>query len=69
MKKIINKISNKISKKMMLRELMSNNAGMGVVEVIFIILGLISLAVIFKSQITTIVNSLFTTMTNKVNTF
>lgn len=63
------KIINKISKKLMLRELMSNNAGMGVVEVILIILVLISLAVIFKSQITTIVNSLFTTMTNKVNTF
>lgn len=49
--------------------LSDNNKGMGVIEVILIIIVLIGLAVIFRTNITSIVNSLFNKITTKVNTF
>ncbi|MBD8942854.1 MAG: hypothetical protein EGR71_10130 [Clostridiales bacterium] len=48
---------------------MSDNSGMGVVEVILIIIVLVGLVVIFRTQITKIVNTLFSKLTSKINTF
>lgn len=49
--------------------LKDNNRGMGVIEVILIIVVLIGLAIIFRNNITNIVNSLFNKITSKINTF
>lgn len=52
-----------------LRELVIEEEGMGTVEVILIIVVLVGLVVLFKDQITKIVNNLFnkiTTQTGKV---
>ena len=43
--------------------------GMGTVEVILIIVVLIGLVIIFKNQITAIVNNLFGKITNEVDKF
>lgn len=70
------KLKNKIYKsinnlyyKARLNQLMSDNSGMGVVEVILIIIVLVGLVVIFRTQITKIVNTLFSKLTSKINTF
>lgn len=47
--------------------LCDDNRGMGVVEVILIILVLVGLVVVFKNNITTIVNNVFKKITTKVN--
>lgn len=65
LKKLYIKSGNTFNK-LLLRD---NNAGMGVIEVILIIVVLIGLAVIFKNNITNIVNSLFNKITSKINTF
>lgn len=52
-----------------LKEFFVEEDGMGTVEVILIIVVLVGLVLIFKSQITTIINNLFskiTTQTDKV---
>lgn len=41
--------------------------GMGTVEVILIIVVLISLVIIFKSQLTTLVNNIFKKITSSAN--
>lgn len=43
--------------------------GMGTVEIILIIVVLIGLVIIFKNQITAIVNNLFSKITNEVDKF
>lgn len=48
---------------------LKDESGMGVVEVILIILVLVGLALIFKTQITNIANSIFSSITNQVNSF
>lgn len=48
-----------------LRELFREEDGMGTVEVILIIVVLVGLVVIFKNQITGIVNKLFQKITNQ----
>lgn len=58
-----------LKNRLYLNELAKDNKGMGVVEVILIIVVLVGLAVIFKSKITGIVNTLFSKITSKVNTF
>ncbi|MBQ3545502.1 MAG: hypothetical protein IJA34_11050 [Lachnospiraceae bacterium] len=58
-----------LKNRLYLNELAKDNKGMGVVEVILIIVVLVGLAVIFKSKITSIVNTLFSKITSKVNTF
>lgn len=65
LKKLYIKSGNTFNK-LLLRD---NNAGMGVIEVILIIVVLIGLAVIFKNNITNIVNLLFNKITSKINTF
>lgn len=43
--------------------------GMGVIEIILIIVVLVGLALIFKNQITSIANSIFSTIRSQVNSF
>jgi Flp pilus assembly pilin Flp len=65
----MNKLIISVTNKLYLKKLSEDNSGMGVVEVILIIVVLVGLAVIFKSRITTIVNSIFSKINSKVNTF
>ena len=55
-------------KTMRFRNFLKEEDGMGVVEVILIIVVLIGLVIIFKDQITTVVNNIFEAITNKTNT-
>ena len=48
-----------------LKEYVQDDAGMGTVEVILIIVVLVGLVLIFKKQITTIVNDLFDSIVTK----
>ncbi len=50
-----------------LRGFLKDEEGMGTVEVILIIVVLVGLVLIFKNQITSIVNSLFDSITSKSN--
>ena len=47
------------------RQFLTEEDGMGTVEVILIIVVLVGLVVIFKDKITDIVNSIFTKITNQ----
>ena len=49
--------------------LQNNNAGMGVIEVVLIILVLVGLALIFKSKITYVLNSIFGKITTSIRSF
>lgn len=46
----------------------SDNKGMGVVEIILIIVVLVTLVLIFKTQMTSIVNAIFSTLKTKIKT-
>ncbi len=50
-----------------LKQAFSDNRGMGVIEVILIIVVLIGLVIIFKSQITSLVNSILSKITSQAN--
>ena len=50
-----------------LRELLSEEEGMGTVEIILIIVVLVGLVIIFKGRITTIVENLFDKITTQTN--
>lgn len=45
----------------------NNEEGMGVVEVVLITIVLVGLVILFKSQITALVNSILTKMFNQAN--
>lgn len=47
----------------------NDNAGMGVIEVVLIILVLVGLALIFKSKITYVLNSIFGKITTSIRSF
>ena len=47
--------------------MMAENAGMGTVEVILIIVVLVGIVIIFKSQITDLVESIFSKITKQAN--
>lgn len=49
------------------RQLLIEEDGMGTVEVILIIVVLVGLVLIFKEQITKIVNSIFSKITSQTN--
>ena len=51
------------------KDFLHEEDGMGTVEVILIIVVLIGLVIIFKNQITAIVNDLFGKITNEVDKF
>ena len=67
--KTVNKVRNWMDRKMIVwRNFMSvENAGMGTVEVILIIVVLVGIVIIFKSQITDLVESIFSKITKQVN--
>ncbi len=50
-----------------LRDFLKEEDGMGTVEIILIIVVLIGLVIIFKEQITKIVNAMFSKITNKID--
>lgn len=50
-----------------LRQLWAEEDGMGTVEVILIIVVLVGLVVIFRKQLTSLVNSLFSKITQQAN--
>ena len=52
---------------MKIKELIKGEAGMGTVEVILIIVVLIGLVIIFKKQITALVNTIFDAINEKAN--
>lgn len=51
------------------KQFLEEEDGMGTVEVILIIVVLVGLVIIFKEEITEVVNSLFDKITKKTNTF
>lgn len=55
--------------RLMLKQISEDNRGMGVIEVMLIIVVLVGLVVIFRNNITSIVNMIFNKLTSKVNTF
>ena len=50
------------------KALWKDESGMGTVEIILIIVVLIALVIIFKTQITSLVNTIFATITEDANT-
>lgn len=52
-----------------LRQLVQEEDGMGTVEIILIIVVLVGLVLIFKDQLTSIVNSIFSKITKQTNKF
>ena len=48
------------------RQFLTEEDGMGTVEVILIIVVLVGLVIIFKEKITEVVNSIFTKITNQI---
>ena len=49
------------------KQFLAEEDGMGTVEVILIIVVLVGLVILFKNQITQIVNSIFSKITNQTN--
>lgn len=63
------KIENVVQEiRMRVRMNLSNTDGIGVVEMILILVVLIGLVLIFKSQLTTLVGDIFDTITNESST-
>ncbi|MBQ0028619.1 MAG: hypothetical protein KBS96_08480 [Lachnospiraceae bacterium] len=50
-----------------LKKFLLDEDGMGTVEIILIIVVLISLVIIFKSQLTSLVNTIFSKITSQAN--
>ena len=63
---LINNIKNKIAERFF--KFIHKEDGMGVVEIILITIVLISLVIIFKSQISSLVNTILGKMSSKANT-
>ena len=55
--------------KKQIRELVSSEEGMGVVEIVLIILVLVGLALIFRNQITAIANGIYESIKSQVSEF
>ena len=69
---IVNRVKdliNKIKGNIITSNLAEDNRGMGVIEVILIIVVLVGLVMIFRTQITTIVNNVFVKLASKISTF
>lgn len=52
-----------------LKNINSNNKGMGVIEIVLIILVLVGLVIIFRNQITAIITNVFSKVTKEINGF
>lgn len=50
-----------------IKQLFTEEDGMGTVEIILIIVVLVGLVILFKNQITAIVNSIFSKITSQTN--
>ena len=61
----MNNIMNNIKREA--KKFWNDEDGMGVVEVVLITIVLVGLVVLFKKQITDLVNSVLSTMTNQAN--
>lgn len=46
-----------------------NNKGMGVIEIVLIILVLVGLVIIFREQVTNIIYAIFSRVTSEINQF
>ena len=55
--------------KKQLKKMLANDDGMGVVEIVLIILVLVGLALIFKNQITAIANGIYDSIKSQVSNF
>lgn len=64
---MVQKVKNALRKLFGRVGLYENNSGMGVIEVILIIVVLIGLVIIFKGQITTLVNNILSKITTQAN--
>lgn len=53
----------------LLKEVNTNNKGMGVIEIVLIILVLVGLVIIFRNQITAIITNVFSKVTKEINGF
>lgn len=71
MDKLFLQLQTRVLKKFMESKysLANNNAGMGVIEIVLIILILVGLAFTFKGKITQTFNTIFNSITSKVNSF
>lgn len=67
--KKLNKVRNWVDRKVIEWKnfMTAENAGMGTVEVILIIVVLVGIVIIFKSQITDLVETIFSKITKQVN--
>lgn len=67
--KRLNKVRNWMDRKLIAWKyfMTAENAGMGTVEVILIIVVLVGIVIIFKSQITDLVESIFSKITKQAN--
>ena len=52
----------------LLRSFWNDETAAGVVEVLLVLIVLVGLTVIFKSQLTSVVNNIFSKLTSNVNT-
>lgn len=63
MKKILNSVKNKLN------YFIKEEAGMGVIEIVLIILVLVGLAFVFKTQITGVADGVYKSIKTQVNSF
>lgn len=52
-----------------IKKILKNEEGMGVIEVVLIILVLVGLAFVFKNQISSVANSVYTSIRTQVQAF
>ena len=52
-----------------LKKLMQDESGMGVIEIVLIILVLVGLALVFKNQISSVANGVYDSIQEQVNSF
>ena len=52
-----------------LKEIFKDESGMGVIEIVLIILVLVGLAFVFKTQISSVANGVYTSIREQVNSF
>jgi uncharacterized alkaline shock family protein YloU len=52
-----------------IKKLVNEETGMGVIEIVLIILVLVGLALVFKNQISTVANSIYSSIKTQVDSF
>ena len=51
------------------KEILKDESGMGVIEIVLIILVLVGLALVFKNQISSVANGIYNSIRTQVNSF